>query len=51
MGVATTRAGKWGSDLPKPKWKVSCRGLHGTGVEIAVSLTIPLGIEATPHCM
>jgi hypothetical protein len=25
--------------------------LHGTGIEIAVSLMIPLGNQATPHCM
>ena len=35
--------GYWGSGLPKPRWKVLCRRLHGTGIETAVSLTIPLG--------
>jgi len=43
MGVATTHAGQRDSGLPQPRWKVSCRGLHGTGVEVAVSLMIPLG--------
>jgi len=50
MGVSTTH---WltSSGLPKPRWTVSCRGLHCTGVEIAVSLTICLGNQAAPHCM
>jgi hypothetical protein len=38
------------SGLPKPRWKVSCQWLHGTGVETAVSLTILLGNMAAPHC-
>jgi len=37
MGVAMTHAGQWGSGLPKPRWKVSCQRLHGTGAETAVS--------------
>jgi len=51
MGVATTQAGQWGSGLPKPRWKVSCQRLHGTGVVITVSLTIRLGNQAAPLCM
>ena len=43
VGDAMTHTGERGSGLPKPRWKVLCRGLHGTGVEIALSLTIPLG--------
>jgi len=35
-GGCHTHAGYRGSSLPKPRWKVSCRRLHGTGVEIAV---------------
>jgi hypothetical protein len=51
LGVTVTHAGYWGSGLPKPRWKVSCRRLHGTGVETAVLLMIPLGNQAAPHCM
>jgi hypothetical protein len=41
--------GEQGSGPPKPKCEVSCWGLHGTGVVIAVSWTIPLGHRAAPR--
>jgi hypothetical protein len=40
--------GEQGSGPPKPRCEVSCRGLHGTGVVTAVSLTIPSWHQAAP---
>jgi hypothetical protein len=45
----TSLGGEQGSGLPKPRREASCQGLHGTGVVIAVSLTILLGHRAVPH--
>ena len=50
MGFATTHAGQWGFGLHRPGWKVSFRGLHGTGVVMAVLYLIPLGNQAASHC-
>jgi hypothetical protein len=49
MRVATTHAGQLDSGLPKSRWKVLRRRVHGTGLETAVSLINPLGNWATPH--
>jgi hypothetical protein len=40
---------KQGSGPPKPRCEALCQGLHGTGVVIAVLLTIPSGHQAVPH--
>jgi hypothetical protein len=45
----TTLDSKRGSGPPKPRCEVSCQWLHGTGVVIAVLLTIPLGHQAAPR--
>jgi hypothetical protein len=40
-----------GNGSPTPRCDASCQGLHGTGVVIAVLLTIPSGHQAALHCI
>jgi hypothetical protein len=43
--------GEQGSGPLKPRYEVSCQGLHGTEVVMIVSLMIPSGHWAAPRCI